>query len=424
MKMSTPLSSRMRPSSISEIVGQKHILGEGKVLSKMIEKKSISSIIFYGPPGVGKTSIASAISKDLGLNLKLFNASVETKEKLKQILSTASLMFPVVLFIDEIHRLNKQNQDYLLVKIEKGFVKLIGATTENPYVSLNPALRSRSQIFELKRIAKEEIEEKLKSTIEDPRGYKNKNLEIENGVFSHIASFSNGDLRTALNALEVTIEISEEINGVIQVKEEKAKEVLQTHNIEGDSSGNDHYNLLSAFQKSIRGSDTDASLHYLARLIKIGDLKSISRRLTIIAYEDIGLANPEVVAETLSAIESAEKVGFPEARIILSYIVIRLSLSPKSNVAYKAIRYALAELESGRPTEIPKSLHDTHYKNSDKLGSGEGYKYSHDYPYSLVKQQFLPDEFKDDKYLLFRDEKELPKVQTTYQKINSIIKGE
>lgn len=419
-----PLATRLRPVSLDEIVGQDHLIGEGQILTRIVKSNALTSIILYGPPGTGKTSIANALSKDLNRKFEYFNASIHSKKELEGIVKSSSMMFPSIVLIDEVHRLTKPNQDYLLMKMEEGSITIVGATTENPYMSISPALRSRSQILELKSVTSEDIESRLKVALETKvKGLGEYPSEIEDGTLKYIANFTNGDMRSALNTLELAVLSTEpDDDGVRHVTKEIAATCLQNKQLDGDKDGDAHYNMLSAFQKSIRGSDVDASLHYLARLIRVGDLMSINRRLLVIAYEDIGLASPEMVAETLTAIETTERVGFPEARIVLSYIVIRLALSPKSNVAYKAIGLADEALNSHRATDIPKSLHDTHYKGAKKLNKGEGYKYAHDYPYGVVENQFMPDEFIGDRYLEFRGEDEVPNTQKIYEKINSILK--
>lgn len=424
ININQPLATRMRPRSLSKIAGQKDLIGEGKILTRIVNSGIVTSIILYGPPGTGKTSIAHALSCDLNRKFEYFNASVHSKKELEVITKNATIKEPVIVMIDEVHRLTKPNQDFLLMKLEEGSITIVGATTENPYMSITPALRSRSQIFQLKSLTIQEIVSKLQEALDSSSiGLGEYLPEVEPGTLEQIASLTNGDMRSALNTLELAVASTEpNAEGVRYVTKETASICLQSQQIEGDKNGDAHYNMLSAFQKSIRGSDVDASLHYLARLIKVGDLISINRRLLIIAYEDIGLANPDLVGETLNAIESTEKVGFPEARIILSYITIRLALSAKSNVAYKAIGLANKALETGRSTEIPNSLHDTHYKGSKNLKKGEGYKYAHNYPYGIVEQQFIPDSFVDDKYLQFRGEDDIPSVQNTYKKINNIVK--
>lgn len=424
INLNQPLATRMRPKSLSQIVGQKDLIGEGKLLTRIAKSKTMTSIILYGPPGVGKTSIATALSNDLGRKFEYFNASVHSKKELENITKESSVNNPLIVMIDEVHRLTKPNQDFLLMKMEEGSITIVGATTENPYMSITPALRSRSQILQLKLIDVEDIVSKLEEALEDNiMGLGEYNAKADSCTLTTIASLSNGDMRTALNSLELAVASTDAAeDGFRHITESVVETCLQSKRIEGDKNGDAHYNLLSAFQKSIRGSDVDASLHYLARLIKIGDLVSINRRLLVIAYEDIGLANPNLVGETLNAIESTEKVGFPEARIILSYITIRLALSRKSNVAYKAIGLATKALDLKRKTDIPKSLHDTHYKGSKKMGKGEGYQYAHDFPYGIVKQQFAPDDFAHDKYLQFRGEDDVPNVQDSYDKINNILK--
>lgn len=424
ININEPLATRMRPRSLSQVVGQKHLIGEGKILTRIAESKVMTSIILYGPPGIGKTSIATALSNDLNRKFEYFNASVHSKKELEIITKFATLQNPVVVMIDEVHRLTKPNQDFLLMKLEEGSISIIGATTENPYMSITPALRSRSQILELQLLSVDEITSKLKEALVDEKiGLGTYKSKVDSGVLENIAHLTNGDMRSSLNSLELAVTSTEPSeDGIRYITQDVISICLQSKRIEGDKNGDAHYNLLSAFQKSIRGSDVDASLHYLARLIKIGDLISINRRLLVIAYEDIGLANPDLVGETLNAIESTERVGFPEARIILSYITIRLALSRKSNVAYKAIGLATKALEMDRNTEIPKSLHDSHYKGAKKMKKGDGYKYAHNFPYGIVEQQFAPDDFVNDKYLQFRGNDDIPNVQESYSKINNILK--
>lgn len=424
IKSNQPLATRLRPRSLSEVVGQDDLIGEGKMLTRIVESGIMSSIILYGPPGTGKTSIANALSQDLKRKFEYFNASIHSKKELEKIVKSSSLMFPSIVLIDEVHRLTKQNQDYLLMNLEEGSITIVGATTENPYMSINPALRSRSHILELKSVTAKDTEERLKFALKDDvAGLGEYPTEIDDNALEYISSYVNGDMRSALNTLELAVMSTKpDSNGVRHITTSVVETCLQSKRIEGDKAGDAHYNMLSAFQKSIRGSDVDASLHYLARLIKVGDLVSINRRLLVIAYEDIGLANPDLVSETLTAIETTERIGFPEARIVLSYITIRLALSRKSNVAYKAIGLAEKALETNRNTEIPHSLHDTHYKGAKSLNKGEGYKYAHNYPHGVVEQQFMPEGFKNDNYLKFRDEDDIPNIQDIYSKINNIVK--
>lgn len=419
-----PLSTKMRPTKISEIAGQKHILGEGKILHRMVKSNQISSIILYGPPGTGKTSIAHALSNELNVRFKYFNASIDSKKELQDIMIGISPMNKSIVLIDEIHRLTKPNQDFLLKYIEEGSLILVGATTENPYMSITPALRSRSSIFELKSVNPQDVNLVLKKALVDKdKGLGKFNVKISDEDLLHIANQSNGDVRVALNTLELAVKSTEaKKDNQIIITNEIVNSCLQTKQIGGDKDGDTHYNLLSAFQKSIRGSDVDASLHYLARLIEGGDLISILRRLLVISYEDIGLADHNIHNETLNAVETAERVGLPEARIPLSYIVIRLALSRKSNVAYKAIDLATEQLNSDKNLQIPKTIHDNHYKGASNLGKGIGYEYPHNYTHGLISQQYMPDDYKNDRYLVFRDENDTKEVQKIYNDINKIIK--
>lgn len=421
-----PLATRMRPKTLSDVVGQPHLIGPGQILTRMVETRRVTSIVLYGPPGIGKTSIAHALSNDLGVPFAYFNAGVHTKKELQDIVKHATPDAPVVALIDEVHRLDKPKQDFLLMQLEEGSLIMVGATTENPYISMNPALRSRGRVFELKEVTPEAVAERLKIALTDTEnGLGDTPANIDEDDLLFIAEMTNGDVRSALNALELAVLSTDLKDGetVRQVTRDDIHTCLQTRAIGGDKDGDSHYNLLSAFQKSIRGSDVDASLHYLARLIHAGDIISINRRLLVIAFEDIGLAAPGITTETLTAITTAEKVGLPEARIPLAHIVVRLALSPKSNVAYKALDMALDALNDGRVLEIPKHLKDSHYKGAAKLGNGVEYKYPHAYPYNITQQRYLPDAYAHDRYLQFRDADDLPGVQTEYGKINQFIKS-
>lgn len=418
-----PLSTRMRPMSIKEIIGQEHLLGENQVLDRMVKSKQIQSIILYGPPGTGKTSIARALSSELSIPFRQVNAGVHGKGEIERQLIGAQPLMPIVLLIDEIHRLTKPNQDLLLMYIEEGSVILVGATTENPYMSIVPALRSRTSIFELKPVSVKDIEKILTSSLSDDKGLGEYDVVIDDEALNKIAIRANGDVRIALNTLELAVKSTfMSDDGKVYINTDIVNSCLQSRQIGGDKDGDTHYNLLSAFQKSIRGSDVDASLHYLARLIEAGDLQSILRRLLVITYEDIGLAGAGIHNETLTAIEVCEKVGLPEARIPLSYIVIRLALSPKSNVAYKAIKSAINELDTGKDLSIPKSLHDNHYKGAKDLGKGLGYKYPHDYENNIVKQEYMPKDFSQDRYLKFKSKNDSENLQRIYKNINNILK--
>ncbi|MCU9613977.1 replication-associated recombination protein A [Caldibacillus lycopersici] len=395
-----PLAFRMRPRKIEEIIGQEHLVGEGKIIQRMVKAKMLSSMILYGPPGVGKTSIASAIAGSTEYAFRMLNAVTNNKKDMEIVAAEAKMSGKVILLLDEVHRLDKAKQDFLLPYLENGMIVLIGATTGNPYHVINPAIRSRCQIFELKPLEPEHIKIALRRALEDKeRGLGNDNVEISDEAIHHLASTTAGDVRSALNALELAVRSTEvNENGIIHITVQIAEECIQKKSFSFDKDGDGHYDAISAFQKSIRGSDVNAALHYLGRLISAGDLPSISRRLLVIAYEDIGLANPQAAFRTFAAIQTAERIGFPEARIPLANAVIELCLSPKSNSAITAIDAALADLEKGLSGEIPDHLKDSHYQGAKALGRGVDYKYPHDYEGSWVDQQYLPDSLRGKKY--------------------------
>ena len=395
-----PLAYRMRPGTIDEVVGQKHLVGEGKIIARMVKAKQLSSMILYGPPGIGKTSIASAIAGSTKYAFRSLNAVTNNKKDMEIVAAEAKMSGKVILLLDEVHRLDKAKQDFLLPYLENGMIILIGATTSNPYHAINPAIRSRCQIFELFPLTESDMKEAVDRALNDEeRGLGKYTIDIERDAFNHFASASNGDLRSALNALELAVLSTEpKDNGAIHISTEIAEECLQKKALSHDKDGDAHYDVLSAFQKSIRGSDVNASLHYLGRLIEAGDLPSISRRLLVIAYEDIGLASPQAGPRALAAIQTAEKIGFPEARIPLANIVVELCLSPKSNSAYKAMDEALSDIRAGRSGDVPLHLKDSHYKGAEALGRGIDYKYPHNFESGWVKQQYLPDKLKNKEY--------------------------
>ncbi|MDN6162368.1 MAG: replication-associated recombination protein A [Atopostipes sp.] len=398
--MIQPLAYRMRPESIEEVVGQSHLISEGKIIWRMVEAKRLSSMILYGPPGIGKTSIASAIAGSTKYAFRTLNAATNTKKDLQIVAEEAKMSGSVVLLLDEIHRLNKPKQDFLLPHLENGRIVLIGATTENPYISIHPAIRSRAQIFELKPLTEKEIQSGLKRAIHDKKnGLGDLNLEIEEKALTHLSRATNGDMRGALNALELAAKSTEKgEEGIIHIDLGIAEECLQRKAMTHDKDGDAHYDVISAFQKSIRGSDVHAALHYLARLVEAGELEVICRRLMITAYEDIGLANPAGAARAVTAVEAAEKTGLPEARIPLANAVIELSLSEKSNSAISAIDAALSDVRSNKSSHVPDHLKDAHYQGAEKLGRGKGYKFPHHYDNSWVKQQYLPNSLMNAKY--------------------------
>ena len=395
-----PLAYRMRPTCLEEVVGQQHLVAPGKIIARMIAAKQLSSMILYGPPGIGKTSIASAIAGTTKYAFRTLNAATDTKKELQIVIEEAKMSGTVILLLDEIHRLDKPKQDFLLPHLENGRVILIGATTENPYIAINPAIRSRTQIFELIPLTPEEIHQALNRTLTDEtKGLGNYNVEITDGAMHTLTHFSNGDVRSSLNALELAVKSTpENEDGKIIITEEIAGNCLQRKVFAHDKNGDQHYDVISAFQKSIRGSDVDAALHYMARLIEAGELITLIRRLLVIAYEDIGLANPAGASRAVLAVQAAEKLGLPEARIPLANAVIELALSPKSNTAILSIDAALSDVRQGKSGNIPSHLQDAHYQGAQKLGRGTNYQYPHNYPNHWVKQQYLPDTLKHTQY--------------------------
>ncbi|MCE5097540.1 replication-associated recombination protein A [Staphylococcus devriesei] len=394
-----PLASRMRPTNIDEIISQQHLVGPKGIIRRMVETKKLSSMIFFGPPGIGKTSIAKAISGSTEYKFRQLNAVTNTKKDMQMVVEEAKMSGQIILLLDEIHRLDKAKQDFLLPHLENGKIVLIGATTSNPYHAINPAIRSRAQIFELYSLNDNDVLLALNRALEDEqRGLKTYHPKVDEEALAYFSTQSNGDVRSALNALELAVLSAEVINNTRHVTIEDAKDCLQKGAFVSDKDGDMHYDVMSAFQKSIRGSDVNAALHYLARLIEAGDLPTIVRRLLVISYEDIGLASPSAGQRTLAAIQSAERLGFPEARIPLSQAVIELCLSPKSNSAIKAIDAALSDIRKGKVGQIPDHLRDGHYAGAKELGRAIGYKYPHDYENGHVVQQYLPNNIKNKKY--------------------------
>jgi len=395
-----PLAYRMRPNHISEIIGQKHLVSEGKILNRMVTANKISSMILFGPPGTGKTSMANALAKTLDLQVRMLNAVTDRKKELEIVVEEAKMMGNIVLILDEVHRLDKPRQDFLLPHLENNLITLIGCTTSNPYHAINPAFRSRCHLFELYTLKEEDIKAAINRAILDKEnGLGNRDVDISQEALDHFALTANGDLRSALNGLELAVASTPpKDNNQIEITLEIAEECMQRKSFSHDKGGDAHYDVLSAFQKSIRGSDVDASLHYLGRLIEAGDLDSIARRLIVIAYEDIGLANPQAGPRSIAAVEAAERLGFPEGRIPLSVAVVELALSPKSNSAYKALDSALSDIRQGRSGEIPAHIRDAHYHGAKEIGRGVDYKYPHNHTGAWVDQQYLPDPIKDRKY--------------------------
>lgn len=398
--MQQPLAYRMRPRNLDEVVGQQQLVGEGKIINRMVKASRLSSMILYGPPGTGKTSIASAIAGSTKYAFRMLNAATDSKKDLQVVAEEAKMSGTVILLLDEIHRLDKTKQDFLLPHLESGAIILIGATTENPYININPAIRSRTQIFEVKPLDEADIQTAVERTLTDEeRGLGKYNVVLEATAMQQLIRSTNGDLRSALNGLELAV-LSTDANedGHVVISLPIIEETIQRKAMSADKDGDAHYDVISAFQKSIRGSDVNAALNYLARLVESGDLPIIMRRLMVIAYEDIGLANPQAAARTIQAVQAAEKLGLPEGRIPLANAVIELALSPKSNSAYVAIDAALSDVQGVNFGEMPDHLKDAHYKGAEKLGHGVGYKYPHEYPNDWIKQQYLPDKLKTREY--------------------------
>lgn len=394
-----PLAYRMRPQTLDQVVGQQHLIGPGKIIRRMVEARLLSSMILYGPPGIGKTSIASAIAGSTKYAFRKLNAATDGKKQLQQVAAEGKMSGTVILLLDEIHRLDKTKQDFLLPLLESGQVILIGATTENPYISISPAIRSRCQIFELKPLSAQDASNAIDRALTDKEnGLGNYHVELTDDARALLIEKGNGDLRSTLNSLELAVlstkqelkDNHQDTDSIVITQQEMADSIqMKVQNF--DSSGDGHYDLVSAFQKSIRGSDTDAALHYLARLIESGDLISICRRLSVIAYEDVGLANPSAAEHAILAIQTAQTLGFPEARIPLANAVIELTLSPKSNSAITAIDRAIDDVKNKNIGSIPANLKDAHYAGAKKLGHGVNYIYPHDFENDWVAQQYLPD---------------------------------
>ncbi len=400
----TPLADRIRPETLDEVCGQGHLIGEGKLLRQIIEKNEIPNMIFYGPSGVGKTTIANIIASRTGKTLRRLNATNASVSDIKDIVSTLdSFLAPegVLLYLDEIQHFNKKQQQSLLEFMENGKITLIASTTENPYFYVYNAVLSRSVVFEFKPLAPEDVEKALSRAAEilihgDYSAY---NITIEDGVLTHLAHTANGDVRKALNALEVLfLAAAPDSDGNMRLTMDSAQQATQKKAFRYDRDGDSHYDILSAFQKSIRGSDPDAGIHYLARLISAGDLQSICRRLLVMAAEDIGLAYPQAIAIVKACVDSALQLGLPEAQIPLAEAVILLATAPKSNSAVSAIGEAMEDLSKMDTGEIPEHLKDSHYSGAQKMGHGVDYQYAHNYKNHYVKQQYLPDNIKDKQY--------------------------
>lgn len=399
MKDESPLASRLRPTTLDEVVGQQHIVGKDKLLYRAIKADKLSSIIFYGPPGTGKTTLAKVIANTTSAEFMQINATSAGKKDMEEVVAAAKNnqgMYgkKTILFIDEIHRFNKGQQDYLLPFVEDGTIILIGATTENPYFEVNPALLSRSVIFELKKLSTEDIRTLLLRAVNDTeKGMGFYHAQMDDDALEFLADMANGDARAALTAIELGILTTDRSeDGIIHITLDVASECIQKRVINYDKTGDNHYDTISAFIKSMRGSDPDAAVYYLARMLYAGeDVKFIARRIMILASEDIGNADPQALQVAVAAAQAVERLGMPEARIVLAQAVTYMASAPKSNSAINAIDKAMRVVQETKTPPVPVHLQDAHYKSAGKLGHGKGYKYAHDYKNHYVKQQYLPD---------------------------------
>lgn len=398
----SPLASRLRPTTLDEVVGQQHIIGKDKLLYRAIKADKLSSVIFYGPPGTGKTTLAKVIANTTSAEFTQINATVAGKKDMEEVVNKAKELKGMyqkrtILFIDEIHRFNKGQQDYLLPFVEDGTIILIGATTENPYFEVNGALLSRSSVFELRPLSQEEVETLILRAVQDEKkGMGSYHAVIEEDALHFLADLAGGDARSALNAVELGILTTPRSeDGMIHITLDVASECIQKRVVRYDKTGDNHYDTISAFIKSMRGSDPDAAVYYLAKMLYAGeDIKFIARRIMICASEDVGNADPMALNVAVSAAQAVERTGMPEAQIILSQAVLYVATAPKSNSACNAVFAAMDNVKKYKTT-VPVHLQDAHYRGSAKLGHGIGYKYAHDYPNHYVKQQYLPDEIKD-----------------------------
>ncbi len=399
MEKESPLASRMRPTTLDEVVGQKHIIGKDKLLYRAIKADKLGSVIFYGPPGTGKTTLAKVIANTTSARFEQINATVAGKKDMEEIVKNAKDAIGMygqktILFVDEIHRFNKSQQDYLLPFVEDGTITLIGATTENPYFEVNNALLSRSRIFELKPLEKQDIRELVMRAVYDTeKGMGTYGADITDEAADFLADVANGDARAALNAVELGILTTDKSDdGKIHITIGVAAECIQKRVVRYDHDGDNHYDTISAFIKSMRGSDPDAAVYYLARMLYAGeDVKFIARRIMICASEDVGNADPNALVVAVSAAQAVERIGMPESQIILSQAAAYVATAPKSNAAYMGIAKAMKTVADTRTMPVPAHLQDRHYKGAEKLGHGLGYKYAHDYPNHYVTQQYLPD---------------------------------
>ena len=420
--MNTPLADRIRPQSLDDIVGQKHLLGANKPLRKIIESGEIPNLIFYGPSGVGKTTLATYIAKRTNRTLKKLNGTTASTSDIKEVVSelnTFSGMNGILLYLDEIQYFNKKQQQVLLEYIENGSITLIASTTENPYFYVYNAILSRSTVFEFKPVPPEEIERAVQRAAEIISEEQEVEVDFPESCRKKIAHGCGGDVRKAMNAVELAILVADEVDGVKKVSEESVAELVQKSAVRYDKDGDEHYDIISAYQKSMRGSDSNAALHYLARLLEAGDLPSACRRLMVCACEDVGLAYPQLIPIVKSCVDIAPAVGLPEARIPLADAVIMVCNAPKSNSAYMGINRATQDLKAGNYGPVPRQLQNMHYDGEDNNNKGQFYNYPHDYPNHYVNQQYLPDIIRDRVYYEYGDNKNEQAYKNYWDKIKN-----
>lgn len=418
--MPAPLAEKIRPKKLDDVCGQSHLLGNGKPLRKIIESGHIPNMIFYGPSGIGKTTVARIIAENTNMTMHKLNGTSASISDIKEIVAeteTFGGMNGILLYLDEIQYLNKKQQQSLLEYIENGSITLIASTTENPYFYVYNAIISRCTVFEFKPLTADEVLPAVKRAFQLMAQEYKMRLRLETGVAEHIAHGCGGDVRKSLNTVELCILSAQNEDNVLTISLENAKALTQRSNMKYDRDGDQHYDILSALQKSIRGSDENAALHYAARLIEAGDIISLSRRLLVIASEDIGLAYPQAIAITKACIDSAMQLGLPEARIPLAEAVILLATAPKSNSAYMAIDMALSDIRSGLALDFPRCLQNKHFDGDDVKEKGQNYKYPHDYPHHWVEQQYMPDSLKGKVYYEYGDNKTEQAAKNYWSKI-------